>query len=188
MDGKSQIKNQHKKRPSIRKILGISLLGVCALLPLIFVLVTKPLVIAGSSMMPTLLDEQSIFVNKVAYWLDEPERGEIVAVRYPTDPRHTLITRIVAFPNDLVEVRDGQLFINDKLVDEPYVKESINDSGNWTVPVGEVFVLGDNRNNSADSRTFGGVPIELIIGRVWLVYAPIDQIQRISHTFDRDRH
>lgn len=80
-----------------------------------------------------------------------------------------------------MRVENKQVYVNDVLLNEPYINAAPNYGGNWTVPDGHVFVFGDNRNNSQDSSNFGGVDMELIVGRGWVVYWPFDQMELVPH-------
>jgi signal peptidase I len=129
--------------------------------------------VVGSSMEPNLEDGQRLLVNKVVYRLREPQRGEII-VFHPTREGHAdLIKRIIALPGDTIEITDGVVYINEKAIDEPYIKAAPSYTMKCEeVPEGEYFVLGDNRNNSTDSHVWGTVPRENIIGKAWLSIWP----------------
>ncbi len=137
--------------------------------------------IEGSSMMPTMQEGEYILINKLAYWIDQPERGDIVVLHYPRDPSRDFIKRVIALEGDSVSVRDRQVYVNEVLLNEPYINAPPSYSGEWVVPEDNVFVFGDNRNNSQDSHSFGGVPLDMIVGRGWVVYWPFDQIEQVPH-------
>ena len=109
--------------------------------------------IDGHSMNPTLADEQYLFINNVAYLLDEPEHGDIIVFRHPRNNLN-LIKRVIGVPGDTVEVRDQQVYVNGQILNEPYIQAPPNYTGSWSVPEDQYFVLGDNRNNSCDSHTW----------------------------------
>ena len=126
-----------------------------------------------SSMEPTLHEGQFIMVNKLAYRLHPPERGDIVILKYPRNPERDFIKRIVGLPGEKVEIREGEVHINDQPLQEPYVRYPGNYSwGPRRVGEDEFFVLGDNRLNSHDSRAWGMLPRENIVGKAWLCYWP----------------
>ncbi|MDR7471776.1 MAG: signal peptidase I, partial [Armatimonadota bacterium] len=102
-----------------------------------------------------------------------PHRGDVIVLRYPLNPQRNYIKRIVALPGDAVEIRDGRLIVNGTPVDEPYLNGRPQGSfGPVVIPDDAVFVLGDNRNNSEDSRAFGPLKSEFIVGQAVLIYWP----------------
>jgi signal peptidase I len=126
------------------------------------------------SMQPTLYPGDYVIVNKLAYRFNhKPDRGDVIVFRPPPNPEAIpYIKRIIGLPGDKIHVADGKVYVNDQLVVEPYLVVSTNRGGDWTVPDGQLFVMGDNRNNSSDSRSWGFVPFENIIGRAELIYLP----------------
>jgi signal peptidase I len=136
----------------------------------------QPTLVDGWSMEPNLHDQQRLLVDKLSYHIGTPQRGDVVVVNLPGYPR-PLIKRVIGVPGNIIAIRDGHVYINGTLLQEPYV-------GQWTtnvmapkvVPPGEVFVLGDNRKASSDSRVFGTVPFDYIIGKAWLSYWPPETI------------
>ena len=136
----------------------------------------------GFSMRPTLQDGEYILVNKLAYKFTEPMRGDIVVFVFPINPEEDLIKRIIGLPGDTITVQDGLLSINGVAMDEPYINAPPAYNGTWQVSEGELFVLGDNRNDSRDSHQWGLLPVENIIGRAVLIYWPPEEWQVIRHT------
>ena len=129
--------------------------------------------IEGNSMLPNLHDGQFLIIDKVSYYLHPPQRGDIVVFHYPKNPGRDFIKRIIALPGEEVEIRQGRVFINGEELMEPYPVERGSYSwGPAVVGEGEYFVLGDNRNNSSDSHSWGMLPRRNIIGRAWLSYWP----------------
>ncbi len=125
------------------------------------------------SMKPNLIEGDFVIINKLAYHLDDPQRGEIIVFRYPPDPSQTpYIKRIIGLPGDEVRVADGKVYINGHLIQEPYLTVTTNRGGTWTVPQEALFVMGDNRNNSSNSRAWGMVPLENVIGKAEVIYWP----------------
>jgi len=128
----------------------------------------------GSSMVPTLLDGERLIVNKIGYTIGQPDRGDIVIFKYPADPSLTFIKRIIGIEGDTVEIKDHKVFVNGQELDEPYIMEkTLSDYPAACVPENTVFVLGDNRNYSKDSRypDVGFVPLKNVKGeaffRIW---------------------
>lgn len=130
----------------------------------------------GYSMEPNLYDKQYLIVNKVVYRLRPPERGDVVVFRFPDDPQQEFIKRIIGLPGEQVEIREGQVYINDQLLEEQYYVNAGSYSwGPATVGAGEYFVLGDNRAQSNDSHTWGMLPVENIVGKAWISLWPPQQ-------------
>ena len=131
--------------------------------------------IPSESMVPTLLVGDRVFVNKFIYRFTEPERGDVVVFESVNGGEEDLIKRVVGVAGDEVEVRNGTLLVNGEAREEPYLNRNLpfNDSyGPSEVPEGHVFVMGDNRANSADSRVFGPLPIENIEGEAFVRFWP----------------
>jgi signal peptidase I len=126
----------------------------------------------GSSMEPSLHSGEFVIVNRLAYRFGAPEHGDVVVFHFPGDLEQEYIKRIIGLPGDQVSVRNGQVYINQQAIYEPYIAASPRYEGNWSVPEGHVFVLGDNRNNSSDSHSFGPVPQGNVIGEAFFVYWP----------------
>ena len=128
----------------------------------------------GSAMSPTLHDQDRLLVNKLVYLSHEPQIGEVVMMRYPSDPTRSFIKRIIAGGGDTVRIENGQVYRNDQPLVEPFVapdNASRDDWGPEVVPQDHYFMLGDRRNNSSDSRHWGFVPRDHILGRAgWVWY------------------
>ena len=174
-------------RPSLgRRILGllgelVQTLLIAGLLFLAVNLVTARIRVEGSSMEPSLHDGEFVVVNRLVYHLSRVERGDIVVFRYPLDPQRRFIKRIIGLPGDTVSIHNAQVFVNDTLLNEPYIASSPRYNGEWIVAPGRVFVLGDNRNNSSDSQNWGTLDMNEIIGKAVLVYWPLRDIGLIPH-------
>lgn len=129
------------------------------------------------SMEPTLLPGEILLVNKLEYKFGEIERGDIVTFHYPLDPSLDYVKRVIGLPGDNVIVRDLRVWVNDHQLNEPYISAPPEYDGAWKVPDGNLFVLGDNRNPSADSHVWGFVPLENLIGKAFAVYWPVTKIR-----------
>lgn len=132
------------------------------------------------SMRETLLPGDFVLVNRMAYeagdfTTGEIKRGDVIVFDPPFAAPEPYIKRIVGLPGEVVTIRDGQVFVDDILMQESYIQTRFHADGSWEVPYGEIFVMGDNRNNSSDSRSWGAVPLENIIGKALFVYWPIEQ-------------
>jgi signal peptidase I len=136
--------------------------------------------IDGSSMNPTLLDGEYLIINNVTYLLDDPEQGDIVVFRHPRNELN-LIKRVVGVPGDHIEINNGTVWVNGQVQEEPFIADSPNYSGSWDVPLGQYFVLGDNRNNSSDSHSWGYLPEENLLGKAMFVYWPPSDWGQVTH-------
>lgn len=132
------------------------------------------------SMEPTFTEGELLMVNKLNYKFSEPERGDVVIFEAPVAPGKDYIKRMIGLPGDVVTVKDGKLYINGELINEPWVHEPIGYSGEWEVPENQYFVLGDNRNHSSDSHSWGFVPRENLIGNAFFCYWPLNHIRVIN--------
>jgi signal peptidase I len=132
------------------------------------------------SMRETLHPGDFVLVNRVAYDVEgyetgEVGRGDVVVFDPPFESEEPYVKRVIGLPGEVVKIENGKVYVNDVLVQEPYVQADFHTSGTWEVPANEIFVMGDNRNNSSDSRSWGTVPIENIIGKALFVYWPLEQ-------------
>ncbi len=135
----------------------------------------------GSSMIPTLQNGEFVLVNRIAYKLGEPQRGDIIVFRSINESGLDLIKRIIGLPGDTVLVQNGQVIVNGQALTEPYIAAPPRYFGEWTVPEGFLFVLGDNRNDSSDSHQWGLLPKENVIGKAILIYWPPPEWNLIKH-------
>lgn len=148
----------------------------------------QPFVVEGSSMEPNFHNNEYLLVNKLSYRLTEPKRGDVIVFHPPTAPGVNYIKRIIALPGETVEIRDGEIYVNSTKIDEPYIPQERtlvrnSEAANLkaTLSQGEYFVLGDNRDHSSDSREWGNVPKENIIGRAWVVLFPMNNFGIVLH-------
>jgi signal peptidase I len=135
----------------------------------------------GASMEPTLVSGEYVIVSKISYRLGSPQRGDIIVFHFPRDPKEEYIKRVIGLPGDEVEVRHGSVYVNGQLLDETYLKVTTNYNGTWTVSADQLFVLGDNRNNSSDSHDWGTVPMDYVVGKAILVYWPPPSWGLVDH-------
>ena len=142
--------------------------------------IAAPFYVGSESMVPTLEIWDRVLINKLAYDLDEPERGDIVLFHSPDGGEDPLIKRVVGLPGDTIEVRHDRLYVNGKLQREPYVNDEYRKLqapyGPQQVPLDHAFVMGDNRGNSQDSRVFGPLTKENIEGEAFLRFWPPGRI------------
>jgi signal peptidase I len=141
--------------------------------------VAQPFIVSGSSMDPTFATGQYLIVDELSYHLGNPNRGDVVILRYPLDTSKFFIKRVIGLPNETVEIKNGLVTIKNAehpagfTLNEPYIRYPKYDTMSRTLGVGEYFVMGDNRLASSDSRYWGTVPRDLIVGRALLRLLPI---------------
>jgi signal peptidase I len=133
-------------------------------------------------MNPTLQNGEYILVNRLAYKTGQPERGDIIVFSFPADEGQDLIKRVIGLPGETVKIGDGIVTINGQKLREPYIAQDPLYYGEWTVPEGYLFVLGDNRNDSRDSHQWGLLPLENVIGKSVVIYWPPSEWKIINHT------
>ena len=128
--------------------------------------------IDGSSMEPNLHHGEFVIVSKINYRFGEPERGDVVVFDFPRNITQEYIKRVIGLPGEHILVEDGNVYVNEIILSEPYLVMEPQYEGEWVVPEDTLFVLGDNRNNSSDSHTWGMVPLNNVIGEALVVYWP----------------
>ena len=151
----------------------------------IIVFFYQPVKVEGTSMAPSLSDQERIFINKFVYHVGVIARGDVVVFWYPLDRTKSFIKRVVGLPGDLVQIREGRVYINGQLLNEPYVPAEyldFSEYGPLRVRPGEYFVMGDHRISSNDSRMFGSVPASYIYGKAVFAYWPMAQFGAIPAT------
>lgn len=160
----------------------VVVVGALAVALLLRTVLFQAFFIPSQSMLPTLQEDDRVLVNKLSYRLHEVNRGDIVVFERPPGQGPSeiedLIKRVIALEGETVSARDGRIVIDDQLLIESYLPEGtvIGDFGPITVPEDHVFVMGDNRGNSQDSRVFGPVPEDSIIGRAFVLFWPLDRL------------
>ena len=138
----------------------------------------QPVKVEGTSMLPRLEDQDRLFINKFVYRFERVERGDVVVFNYPRDPEKSYIKRVIGLPGDQLRVDSGRVYVNGRVVREPYVPERYRDTRSvpaMTIPVNEYYVMGDHRSISSDSRDFGPVARHFIYGKAEFIYWPSDQ-------------
>lgn len=142
----------------------------------------QPVKVEGTSMLPTLEDQERVFINKFVYRLESIQRGDVVVFRYPRDTSKSYIKRVIAVPGDRVRIDNGLLYVNDRQVTEDYVPQMYEDVRSYAetvVPAHAYFVLGDHRNLSNDSRDFGSVDESYIYGKAVFGYWPVAKMGKL---------
>jgi signal peptidase I len=190
--GNYYLESKPKSKPSFfARLLHIARETLETIVPAILIALLINLFLAqatrvyGQSMEPNLHTDQRLIVEKLSYnrylrqylGLDGPQRGDVVVIHLDGQGDELLIKRIIGLPGDLVEIHDGQVFVNSRPLAEPYLTGvTTGFYGPTIIPPLHVFVLGDNRSFSNDSRNFGTVPLRDVVGRAWFSYWPLEQI------------
>lgn len=177
----------------IRRFLGFFLdilqviVFAAALFLFIYLLILQPHKIKGNSMFPSFLNGEFLLTDKVSYRVGDPKRGDVVVFQAPPRESDEYIKRIIGLPGETVAIRGGHVYINGKLLSEPYLDSGVYTSGGlflnenqeYVVPENQYFVMGDNRPGSSDSRSWGPVIFKKITGRAWIVYWPFNKSGKI---------
>jgi signal peptidase I len=170
--------------------------GLAVILFLVINVISARVRVEGFSMLPTLDNGEYVLISRLAYKVGTYQRGDIIVFRPPMYPDAPLwqrlfglpgfddnyedyIKRIIGLPDETVRIDNGTVYINDVPLKEPYIAAPPDYSNEWTVPVGQLFVLGDNRNNSADSHAWGFLPEENVLGKAIVVYWPFTDFKII---------
>jgi signal peptidase I len=149
------------------------------------IFIYQPVKVEGTSMTPGLADQERIFINKFTYrfGLGNIERGDTVVFQAPVDSDKSYIKRVIGLPGDRVRIERGQVYVNGLALPEPYIEDDYRDSSSMderVVPPGKYFVLGDHRNSSSDSRTWGWVARDKIYGKAVFAYWPLSKMGRLK--------
>lgn len=166
-------------------MVSVVIIALLIIIPVRFFLI-QPFYVKGASMEPNFFDHEYLIIDEISYRFGEPERGDIVVFRYPNDRRQFFIKRIIALPHEQIAIREGKVWVGQYDTDvlqelhEPYLAEGTLVSSPDTKPLllkeDEYFVMGDNRNQSLDSRIFGPVTDDLLIGKTWIRGWPFSRV------------
>ncbi|MCK4968744.1 MAG: signal peptidase I [Candidatus Aenigmarchaeota archaeon] len=163
----------------------IKMVIICLLIVMpIRYFIIQPFYVKGSSMEPNFYDQDYLIIDEISYRLSEPQRDEVVVFKYPLDPRQYFIKRIIGIPGDKIKIQHNQVSVNGKRIDEDnYLLPGITTAGQVDIQLkdNEYFVMGDHRNVSLDSRVFGPVPRDYLIGRVWLRGWPFKEVKVFTY-------
>jgi signal peptidase I len=177
------------KNNFLYEVLKFSIITLLIVLPF-RMYIAKPFIVNGASMSPTFETGDYLIVDEITYKINEPERGEVVVFKYPLDPSRFFIKRIVGLPNETIEIKNGAVFIKNKnnpdgfQLEEEYILNKSYKNTVYSLSDGQYFVMGDNRSNSSDSRTWGSLDKNFIIGRAFIRLLPLNQIDFMPGNFD----
>jgi signal peptidase I len=149
----------------------------------------QPFIVKGDSMLPSFYSGDYLIIDEISYRFNEPQRGDVIVFKYPKNPSQRFIKRVIGLPGETIEIKDGQITISGKgnqqqILDEtsylPNAKSTTYGNVQVTLGEKEYFVLGDNRAYSSDSRTWGTLPRENIIGKVFVRIFPLANLAKIT--------
>jgi signal peptidase I len=155
--------------------------------------IAQPFIVSGESMFPTFHDGQYLIVDELSYLTEGAHRGDVVIFHYPLQPSRYFIKRIIGLPNERVSIERGVVTIHNKenpdgfTLHEPYIDEQFTTTAEYTTGPDEYFVMGDNRNNSSDSRIWGFVPKKLLVGRAYLRLLPFSSASYLPGAYKESK-
>lgn len=184
--GKKEVNQTQSVKNSI--IEWVKVFGLAIVLAFVITLFIKPTLVSGDSMLPTLHENDYLIINKIGYKIGEPKNGDVIVFKSDLEKNDgttkDLVKRIIGVAGDKVVIKDGKVYLNDKLLDETYLSEGMDTTGNVdiVVPEGKLFVLGDNREVSLDSRyeQVGLVDVNDVEGKVLVRLYPFNDISLIK--------
>ncbi len=174
-------KNKKFDKKSFWELVRFTLLAIAIVIP-IRVFIAQPFIVSGSSMFPTFEDGQYLIIDEISYRLESPKRDDVIVFKYPNDPSKYFIKRIIGLPDETVDIKGNTVTISNKenpsgfVLKEPYVENISNSDVHYILKDNEYFVMGDNRPASSDSRYWGPVQKNLLIGKVFLRLFPVNKI------------
>ena len=172
-------------QPTRLQTFMIELLETVVLALVMFAIInftTARIRVDGPSMEPTFAHNNYVIVNRMSYVFGEIDRGDVIVFHFPRNPEEDYIKRVIALAGDTIMVQAGVVYVNGAAIEEPYIKnKNRRDEAEIRVPDGNVYVMGDNRNNSSDSRSWGPLPVESILGKAVFIYWPFIDIDTVDH-------
>lgn len=170
-----------------------TLLLVFAVFLVIYVFLFRPFQVNGNSMSPTFLNKQFVLTNIITLKFSKPKLGDVIVFKAPQDPDKDYIKRVIGVPGDKISIKNGDIYLNGKLLDQSqfldisvktYGGPFLAENQEISIPANSYFVMGDNRSGSSDSRAWGLVPLESVIGESFFVYWPLDKIKLIDNPYN----
>ncbi len=183
--------DQIPKQSSFWELVRYAFIALLIVVPF-RIFIAQPYVVSGSSMDPTFKDGDYLIVDQLSKRFEEPERGSVLIIRYPKDPSKFFIKRLIAFPNEKVEIKNGKVIVSNAdnpdgiILEDSYVVYQKNENFLAELKDDEYFVMGDNRAGSSDSRIWGSLPKENIIGRPIVRLLPLSKINLWPGLFKSD--
>lgn len=175
------MEKEKSKKQSFWELIRFVVIAIAIVIP-IRVYIAQPFIVSGSSMVPTFENGEYLIIDEISYRIKEPQRDDVIVFRYPNDTTKFFIKRIIGLPNETIDIKGSNIIITNEenkngfTLDQPYIKNTSNDNKHYELKNDEYFVMGDNRPASSDSRYWGTVPKDLLIGKVLLRLLPINKI------------
>lgn len=164
----------------LKETLQFALIALFVVLPIRY-FIAQPFIVSGESMVPTFHDGDYLIIDQISYRFNEPERGDVIIMRYPLDTKKYFIKRIIGLPSETVSIENGIVTIigaeGEQTLSEPYIEFQSNSTTKKVLASDEYFVMGDNRAGSSDSRVWGPLPAKNIIGKALIRLLPINDIK-----------
>ncbi len=179
---------KENKKNSFWELFRFVLIAIVIVIP-IRIFIAQPFVVSGSSMYPTFENKEYLIVDEISYRINNPKRNDVVVFKYPNDTKKFFIKRIIGLPNETVKIEQNQItIINEENPDgfkleQSFIKENWSSDIIFELKKDEYFVMGDNRNQSSDSRYWGAVPEKLLIGKAFLRLLPLNKISILPGQF-----
>ena len=176
---------------SFLELARFAIIAIIIVLP-IRMFIAQPFIVSGSSMFPTFIDGEYLIVDEISYRLNDPQRDDVIVFRYPNDTKKFFIKRIIGLPNETVDIKGSAITITNSanpkgfVLNEPYVKNTSENVTHFELKGDEYFVMGDNRNASSDSRSWGPLPRNLMIGKAFLRLFPLSRIDAFPGDYKQD--
>jgi signal peptidase I len=176
-----KVETPKNEKQSFWELARFAIIAIIIVIP-IRMFIAQPFIVSGSSMVPTFENRQYLIVDEISYKLGSPKRDDIVVFRYPNDPSKFFIKRVIGLPNETVDIKGSDVYITNTLypdgfkLDQPFVKNTSENNIHFELKAGQYFVMGDNRSASSDSRYWGAVPKNLLVGKVFLRLLPVNKI------------
>lgn len=169
----------------IWEMIRVAVISLAIIIPIRYFLI-QPFYVKGASMEPNFYDHEYLIIDEISYRFNQPQRGDIVVFKYPKDPKQFFIKRVIGLPNERIKIENNKIHIDGTILNEAYLDSDIETVlalrgyGDVILGPNEYFLLGDNRSQSLDSRSFGPVKREYIIGRTWLRGWPFNRVTFFS--------
>ena len=182
------MEEEKSDKQSFWELARFALMAIAIVVP-IRIFIAQPFIVSGSSMVPTFEDGQYLIIDEISYRLNDPRRNDVVVFRYPNDQEKFFIKRIIGLPNETVDIKGNVVTIFNTehpsgfILDQSYVKNTIDSNVRYELKNNEYFVMGDNRSASSDSRYWGAVSKKLLIGKVFLRLLPISKIDILPGSY-----
>ncbi len=179
----TNLKNEPENENPIKEIIKFSVIALLIVIP-IRLYIAQPFVVSGDSMLSTFYNGEYLIVDEISYRFNDPKRGDVVIFRYPNNPSQYFIKRIIGLPGETIQIEDNQVTITSEefpesfVLKEPYIAEMTKPTRtSVTLPADEYFVMGDNRDHSSDSRLWGNLPKDKLIGKAMVRLFPPKRIE-----------